>query len=96
MGHVRPWSTHVSSLEGQRRMKEWNSLIDEYIRETFDLRPTWDIEIEAKVDSRGGPLYKKCEVEGCSKVGGRDVEKMKCCSGYKLVCNLTAGVLDYL
>ncbi|KAF7796457.1 hypothetical protein EIP86_007634 [Pleurotus ostreatoroseus] len=59
--YPRPWSTHVSSLEGQRRMKEWTCLIDEYIRETFDLRPTWDIEIEAKIDSRGGPLYKKCE-----------------------------------
>ncbi len=68
-------------------MEEWNAAVDSYINEELDMTPIFEIEMEAKIDSRGGPLYKCCEAEGCDSVEGRDVDKMKCCSGCKLVCN---------
>ena len=77
----------ISSLDGQARTKEWNTAIDAYIAEASDGRSTFEIELGAKVDSHGGPLYKRCEAEDCTATEGREVEKMKCCSGCKLVCN---------
>lgn len=68
-------------------MEEWNAAVDSYIDEVLDMTPVFEIEMGAKIDSRGGPLYKCCEAEGCKSVEGRDVVKMKCCSGCKLVCN---------
>ena len=68
-------------------MNDWNAAVDSYIHESLDMRPNFEIELKAKIDSRGGPLHKRCEEEGCINVEGRDVDKMKCCSRCKLVCS---------
>ncbi|KAF7796456.1 hypothetical protein EIP86_007633 [Pleurotus ostreatoroseus] len=80
-----PWTTKLSSLQGQARMNKWNTAVDAYISESSDKRSTFDIELEAKVDSHGGPRYKRCEANGCVSTEGREVEKMKCCSGCKRI-----------
>lgn len=77
-------------------MYEWNAVVDSYILKSFDLRPTFEIELEAKIDSRGGPLHKRCEATGCLNVAGRDIEKMMCCSGCKLVGDVVLFVCGRL
>lgn len=70
-------------------MEEWNSAVEKYIISGVDGRSRFDIELEAKIGMSGGPLYKKCEAEGCTNVEGREVEKMKCCGSCKLVSQST-------
>lgn len=65
-------------------MKEWNAAVDLYIQQSTDMRWNFAIEAKAKIDSHGGPLYKR-ESQGCINLEGMDVEALKCCSGYKLV-----------
>ena len=88
----RPWTTQISKKEAQKRMEEWNEAVDKYIAERplyIDRRPDLRlgsvIEIEAKVGLNGGPLYRHCEADGCSKVEKRDIEQIKSCSGCKRV-----------
>ncbi|KAJ3551211.1 hypothetical protein NM688_g4836 [Phlebia brevispora] len=82
---ARPWENQLSKVEAHKRMDEWNKAVDEYIEVKGDKRPRFDIELKAKIGADGGPLYRHCEAEGCTKVEQRDVEKMKCCSGCKKI-----------
>lgn len=81
----RPWLGRFSKVECKKRMDEWNHSVDEYIRSSGDPRSKFDIELEAKIGIGGGPLYKKCEAEGCTKVESRDVVQMKRCRSCKMV-----------
>lgn len=66
-------------------MNEWNEAVDKYIATQGDPRPPFEIALQAKIGIHGGPLYRHCEAEGCSKVEDRDVDKMKGCGKCKLV-----------
>ncbi|KAJ3551210.1 hypothetical protein NM688_g4837 [Phlebia brevispora] len=81
----RPWCGHISKLEAQSRMDEWNTEVDKYISNKCDPRSTLEIEVEDKIGLHGGPLHRRCEAKNCSNIEGRDVEKLKYCSGCKLV-----------
>ncbi len=82
---LRPWAGQISKQECKIRMDEWNKAVDQYIALGKDKRAKSQIELEAKIGMSGGPLYRYCEASDCPRVEGRDVEKMKCCSGCKLV-----------
>lgn len=82
----RPWLGRLSKVESKKRMEEWNHSVEEYIKSSGDTRQKFDIELEAKIGMSGGPLYERCEAEGCPKVESRDVDKMKCCGSCKMVC----------
>ncbi|KAJ3483895.1 hypothetical protein NLI96_g6008 [Meripilus lineatus] len=83
--YPRPWLGRFSKVECKKRMDEWNHSVDEYIRSSGDPRSKFDIELEAKIGIGGGPLYKKCEAEGCTKVESRDVVQMKRCRSCKMI-----------
>ncbi|PSR82006.1 hypothetical protein PHLCEN_2v6181 [Hermanssonia centrifuga] len=81
----RPWAGQISKQECKIRMDEWNKAVDQYIALGKDKRAKSQIELEAKIEMSGGPLYRCCEASDCPRVEGRDVEKMKCCSACKLL-----------
>ncbi|KAJ3551213.1 hypothetical protein NM688_g4838 [Phlebia brevispora] len=82
----RPWGIGcISKIEAKRCMDTWNADVDKYVLDGHDPRSALDIEIEAKIATHGGPLHRRCEADGCTKVEGRDIEKLKCCSKCKLV-----------
>ncbi|KAJ7754504.1 hypothetical protein B0H16DRAFT_1418206 [Mycena metata] len=64
-------------------MKTWNSAVDAYIASGVDHRAPETIEAAAKIGYAGGPLWCKCEGEGCSKMESRDAEAFPRCSGCK-------------
>lgn len=82
---IRPWGKHLSKLDCKQWSEEWNRHVDEYIALGRDRRSRVDIELAAKIGLHGGPLYRRCEAEGCTKVESRDVDRMKCCGNCKLV-----------
>lgn len=82
---ISPWNGEISKIEAQTRVAIWNTLVDKYILNEYDSRSRLEIEIEAKIGLDGGPLFKQCEAKGCTNVEGRDINKLKYCSGCKLV-----------
>ena len=75
-------------------MNKWNADVDAYISESSDKRSTFDIELEAKIGWHGGPHYKRCEAKGCVNTEGREIEKMKRCSGCKRVRDVVSQALN--
>ena len=85
----------LSQAERERRMKEWNSCIDEYIRAEGHLRDSFEVDYQAKIDLEGGSLYKTCSAQMCEKVEKRDVPSIMRCSGCHVVgseFSLTSGL----
>ncbi|KAK7462883.1 hypothetical protein VKT23_007462 [Stygiomarasmius scandens] len=81
----RPYQRQLTKQEEQRHMQEWNAAIDRYIETSSDSRSRTEIEIATKIASHGGPLFRRCEADGCEKVEGRDIEKMQKCSQCGLI-----------
>ena len=66
-------------------MNMWNELVDAYIATGEDPRPPFEIEVEAKIGLNGGPLYRRCEADGCHRLQGRDADSVFCCGGCRRV-----------
>ncbi|KAJ7780938.1 hypothetical protein B0H16DRAFT_1817221 [Mycena metata] len=71
----------MSKVEWKQLMEQWNEAVDDYIASGVDKRPGEAIENAAKRGAKGGPLYRKCEALGCTKVEGRNCVRMLVCSG---------------
>ncbi|KAJ7754500.1 hypothetical protein B0H16DRAFT_1832487 [Mycena metata] len=59
----------------------WNDAVDKYILSKVDRRPRQAIENAVKVGLTGGPLYRRCEADGCPKIEGRNGVKLSRCGG---------------
>ncbi|KAJ6623138.1 hypothetical protein B0H10DRAFT_2011329 [Mycena sp. CBHHK59/15] len=68
----------------EKQQKEWNALVDEYIKTSKDQRSRQAIERAAKIGTWNGALIRVCEGPGCEKVEGTDVEILKLCSKCKM------------
>ncbi|KAJ6595675.1 hypothetical protein DFH09DRAFT_905714 [Mycena vulgaris] len=75
------WTDTASKLDGKGLVKKWNLAVDDYIASGDDHRGRRSIEDAAKIGMTGGPLYRKCEADGCGNVEGRESVKLLVCSG---------------
>ncbi|KAI0071245.1 hypothetical protein K474DRAFT_641868 [Panus rudis PR-1116 ss-1] len=80
-----PIANQFSKFSTKSTMDTWNSLIDEYIASGQDSRSSLKIELANKVGPNLGPLYKRCEADGCSKQEGVDDITMRRCSNCQLI-----------
>ncbi|KAJ7078085.1 hypothetical protein C8R44DRAFT_825635 [Mycena epipterygia] len=71
----------TTRTEGKSFVEKWNQAVDDYIESGVDRRPRKSIENAAMLGMAGGPLYRKCEADGCPNVEGRDSVKLLVCSG---------------
>jgi len=63
---------------------KWNHAIDTYISLGSDKRPRAEIERATKIGRSNGALYRTCEGVNCSKLEGKDIDKLVCCSKCKI------------
>jgi hypothetical protein len=66
--------------EWKEAMGMWNGAVDKYIASGVDRRSVVIIENAAKLGMLGGPLHRKCEASGCTRVEGRDGLRIMICS----------------
>ncbi|KAJ7640799.1 hypothetical protein DFH06DRAFT_1215271 [Mycena polygramma] len=77
------WNEVDSKIDGKVSMSKWNQAVDDYITSGVDHRGRRVIENAAKIGSTGGPLFRRCEANGCANVEGRESVKLLLCSGCK-------------
>lgn len=82
---IRPTGKQRSKIFCQARQMQWNKLVDEYIRTSGDKRAKIEIERVAKLGSSLGALHQICEGENCEIMAGREVGRLRTCSGCKMV-----------
>ncbi|KAJ7754506.1 hypothetical protein B0H16DRAFT_1542592 [Mycena metata] len=71
----------MSKIDLNNAVRIWNEFVDGYINAGVDSRTREEIENAAKVGPTGGPLYRRCEAEGCPKIEGRNDVKLSRCAG---------------
>ncbi|KAJ7167311.1 hypothetical protein C8R43DRAFT_877406 [Mycena crocata] len=82
------WVLHsatMSKVELNNAVQLWNEAVDVYIASKVDGRTRQAIENAAKVGPAGGPLHRRCEAAGCTKLEHRNGVKLLRCAG----CNTT-------
>ncbi|KAJ6473641.1 hypothetical protein C8R47DRAFT_1145096 [Mycena vitilis] len=77
------WHEVDSKLDGKLSVSKWNQAVDDYITSGVDYRGRRIIENAAKIGSTGGPLFRRCEANGCPNVEGRESVQLLLCSGCK-------------
>ncbi|KAH6914956.1 hypothetical protein BKA70DRAFT_1419911 [Coprinopsis sp. MPI-PUGE-AT-0042] len=77
----RPWEKVLSKVESRKRMNEWNTAVDEYLKTEGRFRDRFTVEYEAKIGLDGCPLYKTCSAKGCGNIEKQDVPTLMKCSG---------------
>lgn len=86
---ARPQGRSFSKNACLVAQERWNAAIDKYISSSgLSVERKEEIERIAKIGHSNGALYRKCEGVGCSKLEGRDIEKLDCCSKCRMVCLL--------
>ncbi|KAJ7037893.1 hypothetical protein C8F04DRAFT_384865 [Mycena alexandri] len=71
----------MSKIDLNNAVRIWNESVNGYVNSKVDSRTREDIENAAKVGPTGGPLYRRCEAEGCPKIEGRNDVKLSRCAG---------------
>ncbi|KIJ67895.1 hypothetical protein HYDPIDRAFT_25356 [Hydnomerulius pinastri MD-312] len=79
-----PLGRLTPKLYAIKKQEDWNVEVDKYIASGVDPRPREEIELAAKIGPNNGALYWHCEGVGCTKVEGRDVQKLHVCAKCKL------------
>ncbi|KAJ7927448.1 hypothetical protein B0H13DRAFT_2653444 [Mycena leptocephala] len=80
---VPGWIDVTSKVDGKALMGHWNQAIDDCIASGVDHRGWRIIENAAKIGIAGGPLFRKCEANGCANIEGRDSVRLLVCAGCK-------------
>lgn len=75
-----------AKIDSKELVNNWNQVVDDYIASGVDHRGRRIIENAAKIGVAGGPLFRRCEADGCANVEGRNGVKLLVCSGCKMVC----------
>ncbi|TDL24226.1 hypothetical protein BD410DRAFT_114075 [Rickenella mellea] len=77
--HARPLGRKVPKNYATELARTFNKYVDEYIASARDSRNKLEIEIEAKLGSSCGALYRVCEADRCTEQEGRTSAKFKYC-----------------
>jgi hypothetical protein len=60
-------------------------VVDKYIASGVDSRPRFEIEAAAKIGVSLGAMCRVCEADSCTKMEGREIQKLSTCSRCQMV-----------
>ncbi|KAJ7816112.1 hypothetical protein B0H13DRAFT_2137155 [Mycena leptocephala] len=82
-----PWpqARKCSKYLCRQVQKMWNDVVDKYIASGVDSRPRFEIEAAAKIGVSLGAMCRVCEADSCTKMEGREIQKVSTCSRCQMV-----------